>query len=70
LVLSRDVKWVKPRSKVDALSKLCFPFLEGFNFAFIATIASGFFPKKKANIGHSNNYGPNGPNRNKMGSDY
>ena len=25
---------------------------------------------KKMNIGHSNNYSPNGPNRKKMGSNY
>ena len=53
------------RSMVDALSELCSPFLKGANSAFIAAIASGLF--HKPNMGHSNNYGPNG---NKMGSNY
>jgi len=49
------------QSSVDALSELSFPF--------IAAIASDLFPKK-SNIGHSNNYGPNGPNRKRMGCNY
>ena len=56
------------RSSVDALSELCSPFLKGGNFAFIAAIASGLFPR--TNIGHSNNYGPNGPNRKKIDSNF
>ena len=39
-------------------SELCFPFVMGGNCTFIGVIA---------NIGDSNNYGPN---RNKMGSNY
>jgi len=50
-------------SRVDALLKLCSPFLKGGNSALIAAIASGFF--HKVIIAHSNNYGPNGPNRKK-----
>jgi len=56
-------------SSIDALSELCSPFLKGGNSTFIAAIASSLFPKKM-NIGHSNNYGLNGPNRKKMGSNY
>ena len=61
------VKGVVTRSTVDALSELFSPFLKGGNSAFSA-IASGLL--RKPNIGHSNNYGSNGPNRNKMGSNY
>jgi len=39
------VKGVMTRSMVEALSKLCSPFLKGGNFAFIAAIASGLFPQ-------------------------
>ena len=67
-LLLNKFKGVMSRSSVDALSELCSPFLKGGNSAFIAAIASGLFPK--TNIGHSNNYGPNGPNRKKMGSNY
>jgi len=57
------------RSRVEALSELCSSFLKGGNSAFIAAIASDLFPKKE-NISHSNNYDTNGPNINKMGSNY
>ena len=63
--ISSELKGVITRSMLDALSKLCSPFLEGGNSAFIAAIVSGLF--HKPNIGHSNNYSPN---RNKMGSNY
>ena len=56
------------RSMVDALLELYFPSLKGGNSALIGAIASGLF--HKPNIGHSNNYDPNGLNRNKMGSNY
>jgi len=36
---------VMTRLMVDALSELCFLFLKGGNFAFIAAIASGLFPQ-------------------------
>ena len=62
-------KGIKPRSMVDALLELCSPFLKGDNSAFIAAIASGIF-FLKTNICDSNNYGPNGPNRKKLGSNY
>jgi len=55
------------RSRVDALSELCTPFLKGGNCAFIAVIASGLF--HKMNIDHSHNYGLNRP-RGKKGSNY
>ena len=54
---------------VDALSELCFPFLKGSSSALIAVLASDLFPKQP-NIAHSNNYGLNGPNRKKKGSNY
>jgi len=54
------------QSNVDTLSDLWAPFLKVGNSAFIAEIASGLFPKM--NIGQSNNYGPNSPNRKKIGS--
>ena len=37
------IKGVMARSMLDALSKLCFPFLKGGNSEFIAAIASGLF---------------------------
>ena len=44
---TRAFKGVMSRSSVDALSKLCFPFLKGGNSAFIATVASSLFPKSE-----------------------
>jgi len=68
----RRERWIfkeaMTQSMVDALSELCSSFLKGGSSAFIAVIAGGLLPQK--NIGHSNNYGPNGPNRYKMGSNY
>jgi len=61
----KTIKGVTSRSSVDPLSELSSPFLKGANSALIVAIASGLFPK--TNIGHSNNYGPNGPIRKKMG---
>jgi len=37
------VKGVMSRSRVDALSELCSPFLKGGNSVFIAAIVSGLF---------------------------
>jgi len=59
---------VTTRSMVDALSESCSPFLKGGDLALIAEIASGLF--QNANISHSNNDGPTGTNRNKIGSNY
>jgi len=59
-------KGVLSRSMVAALSELCSLFLKGGNYTFIAAKASGLFPQ--TNIGHLNNYGPNGPNRKNTGS--
>jgi len=63
-----EVKGVMSRSRVDALSELGSAFLKGGNSIFNAAIGSGIFPKGE--IGHSNNYGPNGPNRKKTESNY
>jgi len=52
-----------------ALSELCFSFLHGGTSAFIAAIGSGLF-KKNRKIDHLKSYGPNGPHRKKMGSNY
>jgi len=41
----RELKGVMTRLIVDALSELCSPFLKGGDSAFIAAIASGFFPQ-------------------------
>ena len=59
IVCTIYIKGVKSRSSVDALSELSSLFLKGSSSAFIAGIASGLFPK--TNIGHSNNFCPNGP---------
>jgi len=64
----RLVNGVMSQSNVNVLSKLCSPFLKVGNSAIIPAIASGLF--KKPNIGLSNNYSPNGPNRKKIGSNY
>jgi len=37
------LKWVMSRSRADALSELCSPFLKGGSSVFIAAIASGLF---------------------------
>jgi len=50
---------------VKAVSEDVFPILMGGNSAFIEAIVSGRFPKKP-NIGNSNNYHPNVPNRKEM----
>jgi len=68
LLTKNKLKGVMTWSIVDVLSELHSPFLKGGNSAFLTAIASGLF--HKPNIGHSNNYGPNGPNRNQMGSNY
>ena len=62
---SFNFKGVMTQSMVDALLKLCSPFLKGGNC--IHCSDSGWSFSKKRNIGHSNNYSPN---RNKMGSNY
>jgi len=54
---------------IDAFSELRSPFLKEGNSVPIAVIVSAVY-SKKLNIGHSNNYGPNGPNRKKIGSNY
>ena len=56
----KGVKGVVSQSRVDALPELCSPLVKGGNFIFF----------QKPNIRHSNNNNPNGPNRNKMGSNY
>ena len=62
------LKGVMTRSMIDALSELRSPFSKGGSSAFIAAIARDLF--HKLNIGPSNNYGPNGRHRNKIGSNY
>jgi len=57
-LLGKLFKEVMSWSRVDALSVA---FFVPFDSAFIAAMASGLFLQN--NIGHSNNYGPNGPNK-------
>ena len=64
------LKGVMTQLMVGTLSGLCSPFLKGGNSAFIAAIGSGFPPPPQNDFGGLNNYGSNGPNRNKMGSNY
>ena len=45
--LSIFIKVVMSRSRVDAPSEVCFPFLKGDNSAFIAATAFGLFPKNQ-----------------------
>jgi len=71
---SMHQNWPRDRKLNDTVDGrrifgVVFPILKGRQLRIHHSDSKWFFVHKP-NIGHSNNYGPNGPNRNEMGSNY